>query len=153
MSTDFREAAYRRPVGDLVSSFIGDATDLISLEFELAKNEASKEVTRLTAGLAMFVVAAILAVTALGALTAAAIVGLDLVMPLWLAALIVGAALLVVTGILALVGRGQVKKASLEAPTNLAERVQKDAEAVQEGADRGFSDGTRETPVDDGGRI
>jgi len=52
------------------------------------------------------------------------------VMPAWGAAFVVGAALLLVAGLMALVGRGQVRKASPPVPEAAVKGVREDIEAV-----------------------
>ncbi len=136
------KADRRRSLGDLVSSFTSDAVGLVGLEFELARTEAKNQLKRLIVGIAMFAAAALLAATALGALIAAAIAAFNLIMPLWLAALVVGLALVLLALVLVVVGRSQLKKSSATAPKTFIEGVQRDAEAIREG----FRDGQAAEP-------
>ena len=86
-------------------------------------------------GIGMFGGSAVFAFYGVGAGIATAIIALALVLDLWLAALIVTAALFVVAGILALLGRGQVSKATNKPPT-AAESVKADVEEVKQAVAR-----------------
>ena len=66
------------------------------------------------------------------ALVATAIISLDLVMPLWLAALVVGVVLLAVAGLLALVGKKQVSEAAPPAERTV-HNVKADIDTVRGG--------------------
>ena len=138
-----RGADRRRSLADLASSLTSDAVGLVGLEFELARAEAASQVKRLIVGIAMFAAAALLAVTAIGALTATAIAAFNLILPLWLAALVVALALVLLALVLVAVGRSQLKAASMTAPKTFIEGVQKDAEAIRDG----FSDGQAAEPA------
>lgn len=126
-----------RPIGDLLGSFAGETTTLLSQEIELARAEIGQQVSRAGKGAGLFGAAAVLGLAGLGALTACAIIALALVMDAWLAALIVGAALLVVAGLLALAGRSRIKEVSPPVPDRAIAGMKKDIEAVQEGVQAG----------------
>ena len=57
-------------------------------------------------------------------------------LPLWLAALIVGVALLIVAGVLALAGRSQLKRATPPMPEHAVESLQRDVEIVKSAVHR-----------------
>jgi membrane protein implicated in regulation of membrane protease activity len=68
-----------------------------------------------------------------GALVAAAILGLSVVVAPWLAAVIVGVALLLIASVLAMVGKREVSEATPMLPQASMESVRRDVEAVKEG--------------------
>jgi hypothetical protein len=71
-----------------------------------------------------------------GALVAAAVLGLAEAIPAWASALIVGAVLLLVAGGLALAGKSQVKKAVPPVPEEAVASTKDDVRAVKESAHR-----------------
>jgi membrane protein len=68
-----------------------------------------------------------------GALVAAAIIGLSLIVSPWLAAVIVGVGLLLVASVLATVGKREVSQATPMFPQESMESVRRDVEVVKEG--------------------
>ena len=141
-ATDMR----RRPIGDLLSSFVQESTTLVSQEIELARAEIGEQVSRAGQGAGLFGAAAVLALAGLGALTACAIAALALTMDTWVAALIVGGALLVLAGLVALMGRARIKAVAPPVPERALQGVRRDIEAVQEGVQTGrASNGERES--------
>ena len=62
--------------------------------------------------------------------------GLAVVLPVWLAALIVAAALLIVAGVLALVARPKIAQAAPPTPEQAIEGLQRDVATVKEAARR-----------------
>jgi hypothetical protein len=126
-----------RPIGELLGDFASETTTLMSQEIELARAEIGIQVKQAGTGAGLFGAAAVLALAAMGALTACAIIGLALAVDAWLAALIVGAALLVVGGIFALAGRERVKAIAPPVPERALAGVRRDIAAVQEGVQAG----------------
>ena len=129
----------KRPIGDLLGTFVQESTTLVSQEIELARAEIGEQVSRAGRGAGLFGVAGVLALAGLGALTACAVVALALVMDTWIAALIVGGALLLVAGVLALMGRARLKAVAPPVPERALRGVRRDIEAVQEGVQTGWS--------------
>jgi membrane protein implicated in regulation of membrane protease activity len=74
----------------------------------------------------------LVALFGLAVLVTAAILALALVLPAWAAALVVGGALLLLAGLLALLGRRQMQKASPPVPRESIESVRKDIAVVKE---------------------
>jgi hypothetical protein len=66
-----------------------------------------------------------------GALVAAAIIGIGTLLEPWIAALIVGVVLLAVAGILALSGRKQVKRGTPPLPQQAIESAKRDVDEVK----------------------
>jgi uncharacterized membrane protein YqjE len=127
--------ASERSTPELVGDLARQMTTLIHHELELAKVEMSEKGKRAGAGAGMLGGAAVLGLLALGSLTACAIVAFDLVLPLWLAALIVGAALLVLAGIVALVGRVQMRRATPPIPHDAVESSKEDIQWLKQQAE------------------
>jgi uncharacterized membrane protein YqjE len=116
-----------RSVSELMQLLTTQVTTLARKEVELAKVELAAKGKAAGIGGGMFGAAGLLAVLALGALTAAAILGLATVIDhAWIAAVIVGVAYLAVAGILALAGRGRFQKAAPMAPEQTTESVKED---------------------------
>lgn len=122
--------------GELVKRLSTQVTDLVRGELELARTELTTKGKRAGAGAGLAGVGGVLALYGGGALVAAAIAALALVLDVWLAALIVGILLLVVAGVLALLGRNQIKKAIPPVPERAVASVQRDVETVKEAAQR-----------------
>jgi hypothetical protein len=122
----------QRSVGELVHLLTEQVSTLARDEVELAKAELTRKGKAAGLGGGMFGAAGIVALLALGALTAAAILGLATVIDhAWIAAAIVGAAYLAVAGVLALVGRKSIQKASPLVPEQASESVKEDVEWIK----------------------
>ena len=72
----------------------------------------------------------------IGALIAAAIAALDIVLALWLAALVIGVVLLIVAGVLALVGRKELRQAAPPVPKDVVDSVQQDVQTGRQAVQR-----------------
>ena len=119
-----------RPFGELVQQLAKETSTLVRQEIELAKAEVTEKGRQAGKGMGMFGAAGILGLLALGALTAAAILALDLAVAGWLAALIVVAVYGTAAGLLVLVGKGRVQEATPPAPQTV-ETVKEDIEWVK----------------------
>src|SRR3954454_8127413 len=121
-----------RSVGELVHLLTEQVSALARDEVELAKAELTRKGKAAGLGGGMFGAAGLVALPALGALTAAAILGLATVIDhAWIAAAIVGALYLAVAGVLALVGRKSTQKASPLVPEQARESVKEDVEWIK----------------------
>ena len=121
-----------RSISELVQLLTTQVSTLARKEVELAKLELSRKGKIAGIGGGMFGAAGVVAFLALGALTAALIMGLATVIDEgWIAALIVGAAYLAVAGILALAGRSRLRKASPLVPEQASESVKEDVQWVK----------------------
>jgi uncharacterized membrane protein YqjE len=112
-------------------------SQLVREELALARAEMTAKAKRAGTGAGMFGAAGILALYGLAALLATLVIVLDLVLPLWLAALIVTVVLLAVAGVLALLGRGQVREATPPVPEQAVDSVRADVHTVTEAAREG----------------
>ena len=116
-----------RPFGELVQQLAKETSTLVRQEIELAKAEVTEKGRQAGKGAGMFGAAGIVALLAFGALTAAAILALDLAVSGWLAALIVAAVYGAAAGLLAWAGKGRVQEATPPAPQTV-ETVKEDIE-------------------------
>lgn len=119
----------------LVSRLLSEAVALVTTELKLAKAEMSQNVSRMGGGLVFCGLAALLSLTALHVLAAAAALGLAAAgLPLGWAVLIVGVVLIVVALICFLVGRSRLKVQNLK-PSRTLRNLQADISTL-EGAKR-----------------
>jgi hypothetical protein len=139
MTTDVRNAR-RRPIGDLLGDFVDDASRLIEQEIELARAEVGKQVGKARQASGLLGVALLLALCGLGALTAAAVLGLAVVLEAWLAALIIGGGLVLLAAIAGLAGKARLSAVAPPVPERALEGVRQDVQAVQEGVQAGRED-------------
>jgi membrane protein len=105
---------------------------LVRQELRLAQLELREKGRRAGAGAGLFGAAGLTALFGVGALVAAAIIGLATALDAWLAALIVGVALLALSGVMALTGKGQVQRATPPVPEQATESVRADVDEVKE---------------------
>jgi Flp pilus assembly protein TadB len=121
-----------RSTAELVKLASEQVSRLVRDELRLAQVELARKGKHAGIGVGLFGTAGFLALYGLAALFAAAALALALVLPAWLATLIVAIALLAIAGILALIGRGQVKRASPPVPTAAVDSVKEDIGTVTE---------------------
>jgi hypothetical protein len=119
-----------RSTAELVRLAAEQISTLVRDELKLAQLELAQKGKRAGVGVGMFGGAGVVALYGVGALLAAVIIGLATVMPAWLSALIVGVALFLVAGVLALLGRGQVRKAVPPLPEESVAGVRADIDTV-----------------------
>ena len=117
--------------GQLMSQLSEQTSTLVRSELQLAQVELKNSAKHAGLGVGLFSVAGVLAWFGLGALIATAIIALDLVLPLWAAALIVTLLLFVAAGIAALVGKKQVQQIT-PTPERTVENVKLDVQEVKE---------------------
>lgn len=123
-------------VADLVKQASEQLSDVVRGEMQLAQAEMKEKGRRAGLGGGMFGGAALMGLLALQALLAAAIGAVWLVLPLWAAALIVFGVLLAVAGVLALMGKKEIKQATPAKPAKAISSVKADVDAIKEGAHR-----------------
>jgi uncharacterized membrane protein YqjE len=132
------EALSDRSTGDLVKLAAEQVSRLVRDELRLAQTELTAKGKRVGVGLGLFGGAGAFAFYGLGALLAAAVLGLAVVWPAWLAAVVVGVAVFAVAGVLALIGKGQVAKAAPAAPTETVNSVKADIDTIAVAAKEGI---------------
>ncbi|MER7005099.1 phage holin family protein [Dactylosporangium sp. NPDC000555] len=123
------------PVGDrstaeLVRLAAEQMSTLVRDELKLAQIELTQKGKRAGVGAGMFGGAGVVAFYGVGALLAAAVIGLAAAVPAWLSALIIGAVLLVIAGVLAMLGRGQMRKAGSPMPEGAVAGVRADIDVI-----------------------
>src|SRR5690606_8716999 len=106
---------------------------LVRSEIALAKTELATKAKHAGIGIGMLVVGGVLVLYGLGFLLHSAMEGLATVMPLWLAALIVGLARVLVAGTLAVVGVQQLQRGVPPTPTGAVEGIKEDVATIKEG--------------------
>jgi uncharacterized membrane protein YqjE len=118
-------------LGTLVSQLSSQIPALIRSEIRLAQAEVTQKGKRAGIGLGMFSAAGLLALFGLGFLLTTVALLLALVMPGWVAALIVAVVLFAAAGIAALVGRKKVAEAAPPTPDRAIESVKEDIATVK----------------------
>jgi putative superfamily III holin-X len=120
--------ADERSLAELSRSLANQTSALAQKEIELAKAELAMKGKRLGIGVGAFGAAGLIGLYALGALTAAAILALAIVLDAWLAALLVGVLYGAIAGALALAGRQKVEEASPPVPEGAIESTKTDVQ-------------------------
>jgi hypothetical protein len=115
----------------LIAELPGLILAVVRAELNRLKAELAAKAKHAAVGIGLFVGAAVFGFFGLCVLIAAAVLGLAVVLPGWLAALIVAVALLVVAGILALVGIRSFKKVGSLAPQKTIASVKDDIDAIK----------------------
>jgi Flp pilus assembly protein TadB len=123
-------------LSELVQQLSNQTSTLVRKEIQLAQQELQNKGKRAGLGVGLLGGGGLLALYAVGALIAAAVLGLATAVASWLAALIVAVALFVIAGVLALLGKKQVQRAMPPKPETAIESVQSDIAEVKERAGR-----------------
>jgi Flp pilus assembly protein TadB len=126
-----RQSGERVGLIGLVRQLPGQVSRLIRDEIRAAQMELTEKLKAAGVGAGLLVGGAVLALFAIGALVAAAILGLAEVLAPWLSALIVGVVLLLIAGALALVGQRRLKKGMPPLPQDSIESVKADIRTVK----------------------
>jgi Putative Actinobacterial Holin-X, holin superfamily III len=123
-----RESLDEQSLAELTKRLSDQASTLAQKEVELAKAELAIKGKRLGLGAGAFGAAGLLGLYALGALIAAAILALAIVLDAWLAALIMAAGLGAAAGALALTGKRKVEEGAPPVPEQAMESTKADVE-------------------------
>jgi hypothetical protein len=135
METETRDTMARdTSTRDLVQDLSRQTSTLIRQEMRLAQAELAEKGKHAGKGAGMFGGAGLVALYGVGALIAAAILGLATVIEPWIAAAAIGVGLLLVAGILALTGKKELEEAGPPKPEQTLESVQRDVATVKERA-------------------
>jgi len=121
-------------LGELVSQMQEQTTRLIRDELRLAQAEIAEKGKRAGLGAGLFGGAGLFTLYGVGALVAAAIMGLAIPLNGWAAALIVAGALFIIAGIAALSGRHELQEATPPVPTEAVHSVHEDLHAIKPGS-------------------
>jgi uncharacterized membrane protein YqjE len=122
--------------GELVSRLSEQVSRLVKDELALARIEMTSKAKGAGTGIGMFGGAGLLALYGVGALVAAAILGIAEGLPAWLAALIVAVVILLVAGVVALIGKRNVQRATPLKPEETIGSVKRDVDEVSKAARR-----------------
>lgn len=136
MSDPTGRRGQKRSLFALIGSLPSLVAELVRSELDQLKRELLRKLKHAGIGAGLLVAAAVFAFFAAGVLTAAAILGLAVVLPGWLAALIVAALLLVIVGVLVWLGVRELKKGNPE-PTETISSVRRDIRVIKGTAKRG----------------
>ena len=131
------DLASEASMAELVRQLSDQTTLLARQEVALAKAELAEKGKRAGLGAGMFGGAGVAGAYAVGALVAAAILGLATAVDGWLAALIVGLVLAAVAGLLALMGKNKVQEATPPLPEEAISSTKQDVETVKARAQEG----------------
>ncbi|MFJ9023167.1 phage holin family protein [Streptomyces sp. NPDC102259] len=133
---DGRHSDGNRTVGELVDQATEQLSRLVRQELALAKHEFTEKGRRAGRGGGLLGGAGAFGYAGLLALAGTAVAALSLALPVWAAALIVTAVLFVIAGVLAALGRGQLRKAAPPTPEETLGSVRADVEEIRERAHR-----------------
>jgi uncharacterized membrane protein YqjE len=130
-TTRFERTDDDRSVGELVQALSQQTSTLVRQELRLAQSELQEKGKRVGIGAGMFGGAGLVALYGVGALMAAAIIGIGTLLEPWIAAAIVGVVLLAVAGVLALTGRKQVERGTPPVPEQAIESAKRDVDEIK----------------------
>src|SRR2546423_1001933 len=99
-----------RSFAELLQDIAANVQEIIRSEFRLAKTEVREEVAKARTSVSMLGAGVFIGLYALGFLLLTAVYALQLALPAWLAALIVGATVAVIAAALIAVGRRKLKQ-------------------------------------------
>jgi uncharacterized membrane protein YqjE len=102
-----------RSLATLLSDVAGETVELVRQELALFKVELQEKLSKAGIGAAALAAAALIAFSAWLFLLLAAVFALDIVLPIWAAALIVGVLVLAIAGALALYGKSRLRADAL----------------------------------------
>lgn len=128
---DERERKSKLSIVALLREIPAQVTALVKLEIAQLKAELKHKAINAGIGIGLLLLAAFLGFFAFAVLIAAAVLGVAVALPAWLAALIIGGALLLLTVILALIGLRSLKKAMPPKPDKSLTSVKMDIHAIK----------------------
>jgi protein-S-isoprenylcysteine O-methyltransferase Ste14 len=102
-----------RSLSTLLSDLASETVELLRQELALFKAELQEKLSKAGIGAAALVAAALIAFSGWLFLLLAAVFALDLVLPIWAAALIVGVLVVAIAGALALYGKSRLRADAL----------------------------------------
>ena len=117
-----------RSIGELFSELLRETTALLRQEVQLAKAEMTQKGKRAGVGVGIVGAAGVVALLALGALTAFFILALDGALANWLAALVVALAYGAIAAGLYFAGKEKVQEAGSPVPEQTVETLKEDVE-------------------------
>ncbi len=129
-------AAPEHSTGELVKLVAEQVSVLVRDELKLAQLEMSGKAKQAGKGAGMLGGGGVVALYGVACLVACVIIAISHSLQAWLSALIVGVALLAVAGVLAVLGRSHVKRATPPVPTQAVDSVKADVAEIKERAHR-----------------
>ena len=117
-----------RSIGDLFGKLSAETSTLIRQEMELARAELTEKGKQAGKGAGLFGGAATVALLGAGALTAGLVMLLGLLIPDWLAAIVVGLVFVGIAALLGLKARDEVQAATPPVPEQTVETVKEDVQ-------------------------
>ncbi len=126
-----RTTAGLRPLPVLLRDLVAELRRLIAAEFALFKAEMTAKAKEAGVGVGLLVAALVLLFFAFGTLVTTAVLAFALIVPAWLAALIVAGILLVIAGIAILIGVVSLKKVPPIIPEETVESLREDVQALK----------------------
>ena len=120
-----------RSLGELFGELTDEVRTLFRQEVALARAEVNSKVSHLSSDAIRIGIGAAVAFVAFQALVATGIIALDLILPLWLSALIVGVVLAIVGYALIQQGMNDIKRRGVT-PTQTIDSLKEDREWLQD---------------------
>jgi uncharacterized membrane protein YqjE len=121
-----------RSIGDVLREIGASIQDIVRWEVKLAKIELADSARRARTSSMLLAGGGLLGIFAIGFVLLAALFALEIVLPAWLAALIIGALLCVGAGVALSVGRERLK--AIQAPKKTMQTVREDLQWMKEQA-------------------
>lgn len=101
-----------RPFGELLKDVVANVQEIVRSEVRLAKAELSEETQKTIRAVGFLIAGGLLGLYALGFLLLSAVYALAVVLPDWLAPLLVALLVAVIAGALLMIGRNRLKDIS-----------------------------------------
>ncbi len=120
-----------RPLPELTKDLVAQLRRLVASELALFKSEMAAKAKAAGVGAGLLVAALLFVFFALCALVTTAVLAFALIVPAWLAALIVAGILLVLGIIAALIGRASLKRGVPPVPDDLKQELGDDLRALK----------------------
>lgn len=130
--TESQEIPEGLSTAELLARLSEQTAELVRDELRLAQAELRSKASDAGLGIGMFGASGLLVFFGIAALITTAIAALSLVLPVWLAALIVTAALFLIAGGAALLGRSKVKSVGSVTPRRTLDSVKQDVSEIKE---------------------
>ncbi|MFW5920487.1 MAG: phage holin family protein [Polyangiales bacterium] len=112
--TQTQQERRERSTRSLARELVGELSALVFAEVALAKSETQQKITQAERGVAAMSFGAAIFAAGLLVLLAAAVIGLAIVLPMWLSALIIGGGVALIGAVVLSVGRRNVSTKELE---------------------------------------
>jgi peptidoglycan/LPS O-acetylase OafA/YrhL len=120
-----------RPLPELAKDLVAQLRRLVATELALFKAEMAAKAKAAGVGAGLLAGALVFLFFAFGVLLTAAVLGLALVVPAWLSALIVAAVLIVIAVVAGLIGLRSLKKGMPPVPDDLGSELSADVHALK----------------------